>query len=82
MKRSAGRNTAGQSKGVVYSHRSACLHPMAICMGNVFALPEQDRVLPVVPMFHVNGSGLPYAAVMAGADLIMPDRFLHPEPKV
>jgi fatty-acyl-CoA synthase len=48
----------------------------------VFGLSEQDRVLPVVPMFHANAWGLPYAAVLAGADLIMPDRFLQPEPLV
>jgi fatty-acyl-CoA synthase len=74
--------TTGQPKGVVYSHRSAYLHSMGVCLGNVFALSEQDRVLPVVPMFHANAWGLPYAAVMAGADLIMPDRFLQPEPLV
>jgi fatty-acyl-CoA synthase len=71
--------TTGRPKGVVYSHRSAYLHSMAVCMGNVFGLSERDRVLPVVPMFHANAWGLPYAAVMAGADLIMPDRFMQPE---
>ena len=74
--------TTGRPKGVVYSHRSAYLHSMGVCQGNIFALSEQDRVLPVVPMFHANAWGLPYAAVMAGADLIMPDRFLQPEPLV
>ncbi len=74
--------TTGRPKGVVYSHRSAYLHSMGVCQGNVFALSEQDKVLPVVPMFHANAWGLPYAAVMAGADLIMPDRFLQPEPLV
>ncbi len=70
--------TTGMPKGVVYSHRSAYLHSMAVCMGNTFAMSERDRVLPVVPMFHANAWGLPYAAVMSGADLIMPDRFLQP----
>jgi fatty-acyl-CoA synthase len=74
--------TTGHPKGVVYSHRSMHLHSMAVCMGGVFALSERDRVLPVVPMFHANAWGLPYAAVMTGADLIMPDRFLQPEPLV
>src|SRR5215472_7859546 len=74
--------TTGNPKGVVYSHRSTYLHSMGVCMGNTFALSEQDRVLPVVPMFHANAWGLPYAAVLAGADLIMPDRFLQPEPLV
>jgi len=74
--------TTGRPKGVVYSHRSAYLHSMGVCTGNVFGLSEQDRVLPVVPMFHANAWGLPYAALMAGADLIMPDRYLQPEPLV
>jgi fatty-acyl-CoA synthase len=74
--------TTGHPKGVVYSHRSMHLHSMAVNTGSVFALSERDRVLPVVPMFHANAWGLPYAAVMAGASLIMPDRFLQPEPLV
>ena len=74
--------TTGRPKGVVYSHRSTYLHSMGVCQGNVFGLCERDRVLPVVPMFHANAWGLAYAAVLAGADLIMPDRFLQPEPLV
>jgi fatty-acyl-CoA synthase len=74
--------TTGRPKGVVYSHRSMHLHSMAICMGSSFGLTEQDRVLPVVPMFHANAWGLPYAAVMAGSSLVMPDRFLQPAPLV
>ena len=70
--------TTGMPKGVVYSHRSSYLHSMAICQGNAFGMSDRDRVLPVVPMFHANAWGLPYAAVMSGADLIMPDRFLQP----
>jgi fatty-acyl-CoA synthase len=70
--------TTGHPKGVVYSHRSMHLHSMAVAMGNVFGLSDRDKVLPVVPMFHANAWGLPYAAVMAGASLIMPDRFLQP----
>jgi fatty-acyl-CoA synthase len=72
--------TTGQPKGVVYSHRSMHLHSMAVAMGNVFGLTDRDKILPVVPMFHANAWGLPYAAVMAGADLLMPDRFLQPAP--
>ena len=41
---------------------------------------RRDRVLPIVPMFHANAWGLPYAAWMSGADLLMPDRFLQAEP--
>ena len=74
--------TTGHPKGVVYSHRSMHLHSMAVCMGGVFGLSDADRVLPVVPMFHANAWGLPYAALLAGASLIMPDRFLQPEPLV
>ncbi len=74
--------TTGRPKGVVYSHRSMHLHSMAVNTGSVFAMSERDRVLPVVPMFHANAWGLPYAAVMAGANLIMPDRYLQPEPLV
>jgi len=74
--------TTGSPKGVVYSHRSTYLHSLGVCQGNIFALSERDKVLPVVPMFHANAWGLAYAAVLAGADLIMPDRFLQPEPLV
>ena len=74
--------TTGHPKGVVYSHRSMHLHSMAVCMSGVFGLSDADRVLPVVPMFHANAWGLPYAAVLAGSALIMPDRFLQPEPLV
>ncbi len=72
--------TTGDPKGVVYSHRSAYLHSMAMCTANAFDVAADDRVLPVVPMFHANAWGLAYAAVLAGADLIMPDRFLQGEP--
>jgi len=72
--------TTGNPKGVVYSHRSAYLHSMAICMGDMLGLSDRDRVLPVVPMFHANAWGLPYASVLVGASLVMPDRFLRAEP--
>jgi fatty-acyl-CoA synthase len=71
--------TTGNPKGVVYSHRSVYLHSMAACMGSAFGVGESDRVLPVVPMFHANAWGLVYAAWMAGADMIMPDRYLQAE---
>src|SRR5262245_6436267 len=72
--------TTGNPKGVVYSHRSTYLHSMAICTAAVFGLSEQDRILPIVPMFHANAWGLPYAGWMAGSDFVMPARFLQPEP--
>ncbi|MGH3853205.1 MAG: long-chain fatty acid--CoA ligase, partial [Pseudonocardiaceae bacterium] len=66
--------TTGNPKGVAYSHRSAYLHSMCCCTGEVAALTSADWILPVVPMFHANAWGLPYAALMSGASLIMPDR--------
>ncbi len=72
--------TTGNPKGVVYSHRSATLHSMAACSGNTFGLSERDVVLPVVPMFHANAWGLPYAGWYAGTDFVMPGRFLQAEP--
>jgi fatty-acyl-CoA synthase len=68
--------TTGNPKGVVYSHRSSFLHSMAACSTNGIAVGSSDKVLPIVPMFHANAWGLPYAAVMAGADLVLPDRHL------
>ena len=71
--------TTGDPKGVAYSHRSTYLHSMAATSGAAFALNEHDRVLLIVPQFHANAWGLPYAAWMAGADLVMPSRFLQAE---
>jgi fatty-acyl-CoA synthase len=72
--------TTGNPKGVVYSHRSIYLHSMQICMPDGFGLRQSDRLLLIVPMFHVLAWGTPYAAMMSGASLVMPDRFLTPEP--
>ena len=68
--------TTGNPKGVVYSHRSSYLHTMATCTANGIGIGSSDCVLPIVPMFHANAWGLPYAALMAGADLVLPDRHL------
>lgn len=68
--------TTGNPKGVVYSHRSSYLHTMAACTTNGIGVGSSDCVLPIVPMFHANAWGLPYAALMAGADLVLPDRHL------
>ncbi len=68
--------TTGDPKGVVYSHRSSYLHAMAACTANGIDVGASDRVLPIVPMFHANAWGLPYAALMAGADLTLPDRYM------
>ncbi|MEW2432892.1 long-chain fatty acid--CoA ligase [Streptomyces caniferus] len=72
--------TTGDPKGVLYSHRSLYLHSMQVNTAEAFALTSRDITLPVVPMFHVNAWGLPHAAFMAGASLLMPDRFLQPAP--
>ncbi|MBO0845245.1 MAG: long-chain fatty acid--CoA ligase [Nocardioides sp.] len=74
--------TTGNPKGVVYGHRSAWLHSLAVSTGNAAGLDFHDRVLPIVPMFHANAWGLAYAAVMTGASLCMPDRWLQAEPLV
>ncbi len=72
--------TTGNPKGVLYSHRSVCLHATASLFVDNLGLSRRDRALVIVPMFHVNAWGLPYAAALAGADLLMPDRFLQAEP--
>ena len=69
--------TTGHPKGVVYGHRSTYLHSMAVCSTNGMTLAETDRVLPAVPMFHANGWGLAIAAPLAGAELVLPNRFLQ-----
>ncbi len=71
--------TTGDPKGVAYSHRSIYLHTLAISSGSAFGFNDADRVLPIVPMFHANAWGWPYAAWANGADLIMTDRFLQAE---
>jgi fatty-acyl-CoA synthase len=71
--------TTGRPKGVLYTHRSIVLHSMMAAMGNTFGLSEGDCVLPVVPMFHVNAWGLPFASVLVGAKLMMPGPHLDPE---
>jgi len=68
--------TTGNPKGVLYSHRSLVLHSFACCMAATMSLNVDDRVLPIVPMFHVNAWGLPYSCPMSGATLIMPGRGL------
>ncbi|XUM01543.1 long-chain fatty acid--CoA ligase [Streptomyces venezuelae ATCC 10712] len=69
--------TTGRPKGVAYSHRSIVLHTLGVSAGAGFAMHDGDRVLPVVPMFHANAWGWPYAAWLAGSDLIMNGRQLH-----
>jgi fatty-acyl-CoA synthase len=70
--------TTGRPKGVLYDHRSIVLHAMTLLMTDTFAISESDVVMPIVPMFHVNAWGLPYAAMMAGASLALPGRAMQP----
>jgi 3-(methylthio)propionyl---CoA ligase len=63
--------TTGQPKGVLYSHRSTVLHSYGINLPDVIGLRAIDRALPIVAMFHVNAWGIPYAATMAGAGLVL-----------
>ena len=72
--------TTGNPKGVAYSHRSIYLHSLQVCMPEGFGLGPGDRELAIVPMFHAMSWGLPYAAFLSGASLIMPDRFLQAAP--
>lgn len=72
--------TTGDPKGVVYSHRSIYLHSFQVLASNGMNLGNNDRALVIVPMFHAMSWGMPYAAMMSGASLIHPDRFLQPEP--
>ncbi|MDH6576289.1 long-chain fatty acid--CoA ligase [Kitasatospora sp. MAP5-34] len=72
--------TTGDPKGVLYSHRSLYLHGLQVNSADSFALTSRDTALPVVPMFHVNAWGVPHAAFMSGAKLLMPDRHLQPKP--
>jgi fatty-acyl-CoA synthase len=67
--------TTGNPKGVVYSHRSTFLHSLGVVSAEALGINERDRVLPVVPMFHANAWGLPYAGWMVGADFVLPGRF-------
>ncbi|WP_433624793.1 long-chain fatty acid--CoA ligase [Nocardia sp. CA-120079] len=72
--------TTGDPKGVVYSHRSNWLHAMQVCQPTSMGFSNRDYVLAIVPLFHANAWGLPYAALMSGANVLMPDRFLQPGP--
>lgn len=64
--------TTGNPKGVVYSHRSTLLHALGGSMPDVVAASYKETTLPIVPMFHVNAWGAPYASLMAGTKMVMP----------
>jgi fatty-acyl-CoA synthase len=64
--------TTGNPRGVLYSHRSTVLHALVVNVPDAFGLSARDAVLPVVPMFHVNAWGIPYAAPISGCKVVMP----------
>jgi acyl-CoA synthetase (AMP-forming)/AMP-acid ligase II len=70
--------TVGYPKGVLYSHRSTVLHSYAIALPDSLDLSSRDTLLPVVPMFHVNAWGVPYAAACVGAKVVLPGPNLDP----
>lgn len=72
--------TTGDPKGALYSHRSTYLHALAVNQASSVGLTERDVLLPVVPQFHVMAWGMPYAAPIAGASIVMPGPHLKPEP--
>ncbi len=71
--------TTGNPKGVLYSHRSNVLHAMGKCLADAEGIGRNDRVLPVVPMFHANSWGFPYACALMGSSMVMPSRFVTAE---
>jgi fatty-acyl-CoA synthase len=71
--------TTGNPKGVLYSHRSTVLHSFAICGADSLALSSRDSALVIVPLFHANAWGIPYAAAMCGAKLVLPGAALDGE---
>ncbi len=64
--------TTGDPKGVLYSHRSTVLQTLCTCTKDSLAVSREDVVFPIVPMFHVNAWGTPFAAVMTGSKLVLP----------
>jgi fatty-acyl-CoA synthase len=70
--------TTGDPKGVLFSHRSTYIHTLAIVLADAMGVSERDRVLPIVPLFHVMAWGMPFVSLMVGADFIMPMERLDP----
>ena len=64
--------TTGNPKGALYSHRSTVLHSYACALPDSLMLSAMDTIMPVVPMFHVNAWGIPYSAILVGAQLVLP----------
>jgi len=64
--------TTGMPKGVTFTHRALWLHGLALSLADTVAVSQQDTILPIVPMFHVNAWGLPFSGVWMGAKLVLP----------
>jgi len=64
--------TTGNPKGALYSHRAIVLNAMSICMPGMLGLSLREAMLPVVPMFHINGWCAPYGCLISGAKLVLP----------
>ncbi|CAM3236984.1 long-chain fatty acid--CoA ligase [Filibacter tadaridae] len=71
--------TTGNPKGVVYTHRGLVLHSYALGLADAMGLSERDVVMPVVPMFHVNAWGMPFAAVFFGSTQVLPGPGFDPK---
>jgi fatty-acyl-CoA synthase len=71
--------TTGASKGVIYSHRALVLHSFCCGLNEVFSIGHFDTLLPIAPMFHANAWGIPFAATMLGARLVLPGPHVDPE---
>ena len=64
--------TTGNPKGVLYAHRSTVIHSFCVCTRDGLGLSSHDNALVIVPLFHANAWGIPYAAAMCGAKLVLP----------
>lgn len=71
--------TTGLPKAVAYSHRSLWLQATSLCTANSLGISRADTVLPAVPLYHVNGWGLPFAAAMAGAGIVLAGNSFRPD---
>ncbi|WP_042356556.1 long-chain fatty acid--CoA ligase [Bacillus rubiinfantis] len=71
--------TTGNPKGVIYTHRGIVLHSLALGLADGGAISERDIAMPVVPMFHVNAWGIPFAGVWFGASLVLPGPYFTPK---
>ena len=71
--------TTGNPKGVLYTHRALVLHTFGLSLADAFAIGECDAILQIVPMFHANGWGIPFAGLMNGSRMVFTGRHLQPQ---